>query len=243
LNGKLICRAVRCVLFFALFSMVTFLLVSNNTEFKVHATSTAVYVNPSKVSFDLSNGTIGTLFNITVRVSNMEDMKAWQVKMYFNDTIINATAWWEPTWDTSYVFYGKATYAAPTPPDIGKTYVQIIPGNASIGFGSVLATAPSPGGGFTGNGLLCILTFNITANPPSGQTYSCKVDIVADSKYSYWLKAGETAKRAFDTYTDGEYEIIPEFHWLVAFLLLVTATISVVLAKKTIGKPKLHMKQ
>jgi len=240
LSGKLVCRAVRCVLFVALFSTVTFLVVSNNTEFKVHGASTAVYVDPSKVSFGLSNGTIGTLFNVTVKVSNMDDMRTWQVRLYFNDSIINATRWYEPTTDTSYVFYGKTTLPVPTPPSVTYTHHGL--GNGSAGVGSLITPSPSPGQGFTGNGILCILTFKITATPSAGETYSSLLKI-DDTKYTYWIKAGTTAKVAFESYTNGHYEIIPELHWLVAFLLLVTATTSVVLAKKTIGKPKFHIKQ
>jgi len=218
--------------------MATLLFVSSNSSFKVHAQETAIYVEPSKVTFDQINGTVGTLFNVTVWVDGPAmDMKAWQVKMWFNDTIINATAWYEPTWDTDYVFYGRGTYAAPTPPDIGNTYVHVGPGNATVGCGAVLSTAPSPGDGFSGTGLACILTFKILATPPEGQTYTSPIAFVRDSKYTYYIKAGQSAKTAYTTYTNGSCDIIPELQLIVALLILMTATVSVALAKKAIKKP------
>ena len=173
------------------------------SSFEITAGSTEIYVDPPQKIFDApTNGTIGTLFNLTVKVKNMDDMKAWQVVMYFNDSIINVTQWYEPKWDPSYVFYGKTTIAAPSPPT--PKYTHISDGNASAGVGATMMPSPSPGGGFSGDGILCILTFNITATPPPGETYSCDLAIDAP-KYTYWIKAGESAKTAYDVYTNGEY--------------------------------------
>jgi hypothetical protein len=165
---------------------------------------TEIYVDPANNIFDATtNGTIGTLFNVTMKVKNVDDMKTWQVGVYFNDSVINVTKWYEPKWDPKYVFYGKTTLSAPAPPTVA--YKHISDGNGSAGVGSTLMPAPSPGGGFTGNGILCILTFNITATPSAGETYSCQLDISAP-KYTYWIKVGETTKRPYDIYTNGEYQ-------------------------------------
>jgi hypothetical protein len=224
--------------------MAALLLVSNNSTFTVHAQGNEVYVVPSQVSFDLTNGTVGTKFNVTVWVDGPTmDMKAWQIKMYFNDTIINATAWYEPTWRTDYVFYGRATYAAPVPPNIGSTYQHVGPGNATVGCGSVLATAPTAGNGFSGTGIVAILTFKILATPPPGETYASPINFVQRVTYTYFIKAGATAKTAFDTYTNSSVIIVPELQLIISLLILMTATISVALAKKVIRKPSLCMTQ
>jgi hypothetical protein len=158
-----------------------------------------IYVDPANSSYDASTTPIGTLFNVTVKVNNVVDMKTWQVKMWFNDTIINVTRWYEPKTDPAYVFYGQSTLPVPAPPK--PAY-----GRGWLGVGASLFPAPSVGGGFTGNGKLCILTFNITALPPPGQTYSCALN-VTNFPDTFWIKAGESAKSPFDQYQNGNYEI------------------------------------
>jgi hypothetical protein len=140
-----------------------------------------IYVAPSKITFDFDNGTIGTLFNITVRVEDVTDLAAFEVKMYYDDCIINVTRWYEPTTDPDYVFYGKSTLAVPSPPEVDYRHVD--PCNGSAHVGVVLFPPPAPGEGFTGSGLLCIFEFNITAVPPEGETYSCTLNINNEDTY------------------------------------------------------------
>jgi hypothetical protein len=194
----------------------------------VYAQTTTVDVNPPQVVYDSVNGTIGTLFNITVTVTGMDDMKTWQVKMAFNDSIINVTRWYEPTTNPAYVFYGKGTLPVPAPP--GVRYQS-----GWVGIGSALFPAPAVGGGFTGAGLLCTLTFNITATPPPGQTYTCDFNVTYPND-TFWIKAGESAKRAFTTYNGGQYWFIPELAPLMILATLAAATIVGVRARKHIRK-------
>jgi hypothetical protein len=162
--------------------------------------STDIYLEPSNYVFDASAVPVGKLFNVTVNVRGMEDMKTWQIKMWFNDTIINVTRWYEPKNDPTYVFYGQTTLPVPAPP---KTAYGL---GGWLGAGVSLFPAPSVGGGFTGDGLLCILTFNITATPPPGQTYSCALNIT-NYPDTFWIKTGLSAKTQFDQYVNGHYEI------------------------------------
>ena len=173
----------------------------------VQAISTEVYFKPKFYDYTTETMGVDDRFNVTIWAKGEMDMKAWQVKFYFDDDLINATRWWEPTWDTNYVFYGKATYPAPTPPDIWKGYTHIGPGNASIGFGSVLASAPSPGGGFSGDGLLAIIEFKILLGPLKMENLTCPLHFETASLYTYYIKAGETGKTAFQIHTDGEYSL------------------------------------
>jgi len=182
---------------------IAFITSAGVFSFTETARAAAVNVNPPRVVYDSINGTIGTLFNITVKVTGVDDMEAWQVKMAFDDTIINVTRWYEPTWDPTYVFYGKGTLPVPAPP---KT---IYSAGGWTGVGAVLFPASSVGGGFTGDGLLCILTFNITATPPPGQICTCNFNIVYPND-TFWIAralTGETGvKRAFTTCENGYYE-------------------------------------
>jgi hypothetical protein len=209
--------------------MITLTLTSSMLATRpVNAQTTTADVNPPRVVYDSINGTIGTLFNVTVSVTGVEDMKTWQVKMWFNDTIINVTRWYEPTSDPTYVFYGKGTFPVPGP-------VKVTYNPGWLGVGCALFPAPSVGGGFTGNGLLCILNFNITATPPPGETYESDFNITSSAD-TFWIKTGESAKRAFTTYNGGQYWFIPELAPLMILATLAAATIVGVRARKHIQR-------
>jgi hypothetical protein len=211
--------------------MITLALTSTLTTFHVNALAldpSRAYVDPPKVVYSMTNGTIGTRFNVTVRCEGVVDMSSWQVKMSFNDTIINVTRWYEPTWDPTYVFHGKTTLPIPGP-------VDVMYGPGWLGIGCALFPAPSPGGGFTGNGPLCIIGFNITSVPPQGETYSCAFDITGSD--TFWIKVGEAVSTLFDTYDNGQYLMIPEFlPFMMLSMLMVATIVAVALAKKSIRK-------
>ena len=120
-----------------------------------------LYLDPSSYTFDSSTATVGTLFNVTLKLNDVVDMQAWQVRMAFNDSIINATCWYEPEWDPTYVFYGNMTNEVPASGGEPK-YYHTGPNSAYLAAGAMLVSDPGPGGGFTGEGLLGIFTFNIT---------------------------------------------------------------------------------
>lgn len=170
--------------------------------FPVASSTSEIYVDPPNYIFDATATPIGTLFNVTVKVKDVVDMQTWQVKMWFNDSFINVTRWYEPKWDPNYVFYGKTTLPVPTPPKVAYG-----PGGW-CGMGVSLFPAPNVGEGFTGSGILCIITFNITALPPTGKAYSCLLNIT-NFPDTFWMKAGETEKLEYDIYNNGYYEISP----------------------------------
>ena len=173
----------------------------------VQAVGTEIYFKPKYYDYTTATMGVDSRFNVTIWAKGPMDMKAWQLKMYFDDDLINATKWWEPTWLTTYVFYGRATYPAPTPPLIGSTYVHVGPGNASIGCGSVLATPPSAGGGFSGDGILAIIEFKILLGPLKLENLTCALHFEPTALATFYIKAGTTGKVAFDIYTDGEYSL------------------------------------
>lgn len=173
----------------------------------VQAVSTEIYFKPEDYDYTTETMGVDSLFNVSIWANGPMDMKTWQLKMYFDDDLINATRWWEPTWLTTYVFYGRASYPAPTPPLIGNTYVHVGPGNASIGCGSVLATPPTPGNGFSGDGILAIIEFKILLGPLKLENLTCALHFEPTALATFYIKAGATGKTAFDIYTDGEYSL------------------------------------
>lgn len=170
----------------------------------VHAASTEVYVDPSSIVYNTGTAYVGELFQVSIWVRGVSDMKTWQVKMLFDSSVINVTRWIEPTTNASYVFSGAGTLPVPAPPKV--SYTQVNPTTATLGVGSAMFPAPPVGGGFTGNGLLCILEFEVMALPGKYETLTSQLNetYAADT---FWIKAGESAKRAFDTYTTGNYEL------------------------------------
>lgn len=140
----------------------------------IQGESTArIYLDPSSYIFDTGNGTLGGRFNVTVRVENVSNLAGFQVRIFYNDSIVNVTRWFEPTWDSQYVFRGNTTMAVPSPPNV--SYDHIGPGNGSAMIFVTLMPAGQPT--FTGSGKLCIFEFNITAKPEEGQTLSCALAI------------------------------------------------------------------
>jgi len=136
---------------------------------------TRIYSDPPNYIFDSCTVSIGYKFNVTLRVDKVADLVAWQMKMYYNDSIINVTQWFEPVWDHEYVFYGNKTFTAPTPPDCAYNHVG--PGNGSIQVGAILIPLPPDQTPFSGSGKLCILEFIVTAIPSKNEKLSCALSI------------------------------------------------------------------
>ncbi|MEM3697562.1 MAG: CARDB domain-containing protein [Candidatus Bathyarchaeia archaeon] len=192
-------------------STITIISLSSILIFRSDAEepTTKIYLVPSRIIYDTSNGTIGTRFNITLWVQDVTDLAAWQVQINYSDAIINATRWFEPTWDNQYVFYGKTTMAVPSDqphPDGGyylTTYFHTPPNEGKITVGTNRFPPPLPGQGFSGTGKLAIIEFNITALPPEDGRLSCVLGI--DNPNTYLLNSigGEIAA----TKENGYYEI------------------------------------
>jgi hypothetical protein len=105
---------------------------------------------------------VGFRFNVTVWVSNVADLYAYQVRLDYNSTLLSMTRAWLPTWDLTWIFYGKTTSKPPT--TAGNSYVQI--GDAIVG------AYPTSGG----TGLLDVIELEIIYAPTS-ETASCSLDI------------------------------------------------------------------
>jgi len=178
--------------------------------------NTRIRLDPSDYMFDSGAVSIGTKFNVTLTVDEVEGLVAWQVKMFYNDSIINITRWFEPTWDHGYVFYGKTTFAAPIPPE-NCAYDHLGPGNGSIQVGAILLPLPPSQTSFSGSGKLCICEFTITAIPFGDETLSCLLSI--NNSLTYLLdRDGGILPNV--TKEDGYYELYTRM-----FTLTITTTL------------------
>jgi len=92
----------------------------------------------------------GYKFNASIWVYDVGNLYAYQAKLAFNFTVINATRAWVPTWDPEWVFYGKEAFPVIS---YGPDYKY------EVTIGSTLLGEETP---FDGTGVLGVIEFEIT---------------------------------------------------------------------------------
>ena len=154
-----------------------FLAALANLTFALHVqqTSTSVYLDPGSSVFYTNQTSVGHLFNVTVWVENAPSMAAWSLFLGFNDSVLEVTRWFEPKNDPEYIFYGKTTYALPSPPE--PFYRHNAPGNGSVQVAANLFPTPPTQQPSNGLGKLCMLEFNVTMLPPKDDALSSILNI------------------------------------------------------------------
>lgn len=163
-------------------------------DFIIEITLVKIFLDPSEIALNASEVSVGYRFNVTAWVSEVEDLFGYQVALYYNASVINVTNAWQPTWNSSYVFYGKTEEPLNASEYFGSW------GNYLIG-STLLAGTES----FTGDGLLAVFEFEIVASPA--------VDLTSDLIVSYVPAGGTFETRLKDssnnviyfTATDGSY--------------------------------------
>jgi thermitase len=146
------------------------------TAYASSPNSTRIYFDPSDYIFDATAVSIGYRFNLTVEAEDVSDLVAWDVGLSYDDSIINMTRWFEPTWDSEYVFYGRDTIFP------AYTYSHLGLGSGYImGMASLYERAVS----FVGSKKLCVIEFEITAIPEQVETLSC--DLLIDNDDTFLL--------------------------------------------------------
>ncbi len=158
-----------------------------------------VVLNPDTGDTDFTFYTnmtaIGTRFNATVWVYNVTNMFAYQTLLNVDETMLNITNAWLPTWDTDWVFFGQATVRPPTSfRDVNGNNVT----EAVLIGDSLLLGIP-----VNGTGLLSIIEFEIIAEPSTG-SFSSDMDI--DNIDTFLLD--EPLAEIPITKTGGYYEFI-----------------------------------
>mgnify|MGYP001087337749 CR=1 FL=1 len=145
-----------------------------------------------------------TPFKINVTVYNVTDLFNWQIKVFYNTTILNCTA---ASYPPDHVFAGK--FYLPIEPVMYQNYVL---------FGCTLMGAET---GFDGDGILCQLEFKALAEgksylnfsePYGGDTFLWDSDMVEIP----------------DGMDNGSVTVLPEFSSLLVMPLLMIATLTAV---------------
>jgi hypothetical protein len=136
-------------------------------------------INPStgnlNFTYSTSTATIGTRFNATVWLYNVSNLWAYQVRLDVNDTLLNITYAWLPTWDSNWIFTGQST-VQPAPAyydNDGDGVVESVLVGDSILVGDPV----------TGDGLLAIIELEIIYVPPENVTVTCNLDINNEDTY------------------------------------------------------------
>lgn len=124
--------------------------------------ATRIYLSPSEYVFSLPETSVGDRFNVTVLVEMANDLATWQVCLRFNSTLLTATRWFVPEWDSEYVFFGSTEIVPP----------PFFEPNAVTGGATIVNS-----GSFFGDGKLCVVEFQIAAIPPTGVLYSSVLNI------------------------------------------------------------------
>jgi hypothetical protein len=170
-------------------------------------------------NFTMYGSSVGTRFNATVWIYNVTDLYAFQVRLYINETLLNITRAWRPTWDSHWVFNGHSTVGlAPTFYDLDSDGVT-----ESVLVGDSIQGELT---GINGNGSLAVIELQILYIPESGNA-SCSLGInnVDTSLLDSNLNDISTGK------TDGFY-IIPEFMMITLLFTMVAVTSAVLVVKK-----------
>ncbi len=165
--------------------------------------TTRIWIQPSQIKCYSGDVYVGYRFNVTFWIETDQEVGGVQITTIFKHNIINVTQWWEPTWNSSYIFYGKTTSAPPFPPNPG--YYQINATHSRSKIAVNLFPPPPAQTPFTGTGLIAILQFEIVSMPNETVTkLSSPLSINNDGTYLFL--ADGNPLREF-TKEDGSYEI------------------------------------
>ena len=119
---------------------------------------------------------IGDKFNATIWVFNVSELFSYQIWLFYDQNVINATRAWIPEWSQSWPFYNKE--AVVPEPVFGmflynETYYHYVQ------LGSALLEQAT----FSGNGLLAIIEFEVVAIPEANGCLKTELNIKTDDTY------------------------------------------------------------
>jgi len=164
-----------------------------------------IYVeNPMTVTsnfiFFTNTTAVGDRFNATVWVKNVTDLFDYSVDLRVNDTVLNITRAWRPTFDTQWVFRLKNTVGT-TPALIDADPFNGIVEEATVGDSLIPPTTY-----FSGMGKLAIVEFQILLPPPKGAPMGTVFSSLNISTRSTYIENPEGPFEIWSIKTNGQYE-------------------------------------
>ena len=200
-----------------------------DTSNQPHAAD-AMWVEPSSVTFDTSNATLGQKFNVTVwlNISSAWTAFSYQIALHYNRTQLQCTRTGFTAGTKSQFFVGHATS--------GYTTID----TSFLGNGSILASESSLDTNQSGPHADSLIwaEFQILIVPTSGSLTSM-FDISKEYKLNgdgnTWVDTtGLGVYLDPLSVSDGNYLVIPEFSILLILpIFLVSTTLAVVFSRKT----------
>jgi hypothetical protein len=116
-----------------------------------------VYVSPPMY---VANA-LGQVFTVDINISNVQDLRAFEFKLGYNTTFLNA------------VGVAQGSFF-PSPPEAQVEELEI---NKTMGFVWVSISLPTSVSDVCGSGTLAIVTFNVTFAPAPSHTVSCVLNL------------------------------------------------------------------
>jgi hypothetical protein len=154
----------------------------------------AMWVEPSSVTFDASNASVGAKFNVTVWLNMTENVFVYQIAMLYNRTQLKCARAAFTAVTTSMYMLGHGTTASGSPPVIDTSF---------LGNGSVLASESCTGSDLIPgphNGSLIWAEFQVLVVPTAGNLTS-NFDITTKYPTFTWVRDPDLAKIAITTYS------------------------------------------
>ncbi|MBS7281428.1 MAG: hypothetical protein KIH09_16540 [Candidatus Freyarchaeota archaeon] len=160
---------------------IVFLPLTSTTNICHGQVSRRIYLDPSQNTFYSNETSVGQRFNVTVLTEIDTDVGGAQIRLEFNDSIINVTRWICPHGDPDF-FLPEPPPATelPTSPDPG--YVHVGPGVGYVKIAVSKGGLP-PGPPWGHSGKIAIFEFIITAAPPEGEELTCSLHINTTDTY------------------------------------------------------------
>ena len=145
------------------------------------AASIHIWTEPSTISYTTETMPASGRFNVSFWIETDIGIGGVQVTPIYEHGVINVTRWFEPTWDTNYIFFGQTTSASPTPPKTGYIYINETHSKAKQAVN--LFPTPPDQPAFKGTGLVYILEFEIVDVPDKYETLDSLIYIDTDETY------------------------------------------------------------
>ena len=191
--------------------LVVFISILFLNVFTTYVNAAETNVAPDPLSMQIDQ--IGENATVTFKVTSVIDLVTWQIRVYFNSTILNCTS--ESAWlPTGHVFDGLPNNpgTAVIGSDENGTYIDY--GCALVGIGNT----------FTGDGTLCQINFTGTAEGSSALIFGPRPTTTFLLDFN-----------GFDItfgVTGGEIIVIPEFPIMTIMSLLMILTLVATLTAK-----------
>lgn len=167
----------------------------------VKCQTTEIYVLPENNIFYTSQTPLLSKFNVTVWVSDVSDLRAYQICAKVNDTVLNIAHAWTPTWSSQWVFSGIG----------GVSQGPVFYDDDQDGSNEFVWTGAAAESPFDGTGLLTVIEFQIIKEPEAGKKLTSVLNINVFEPFETYL-LDSSIDEIPATITNGYFEYNAPLH-------------------------------